>query len=317
MMPALYCVRYEMKKWLAVVLVASIAMNAWSLEFALPAKGNDVIGHLQFTTVQPGQDFYSIARHYDVGLYELVEANPGIDPAGPRVGTELIIPSEYVLPDVPRKGIVVNVAEMRMYYYPKGQHVVYTFPVGIGQVGWNTPLGKLHIVEKIKNPVWIVPDSIMKFRKAHGDPVPKIVREGPDDPLGRFAMRLSLHNYLIHSTNEPDGVGQRSSAGCIRMFPENIKQLFPMVPVGTPVNIINRPFKIGVQNGRILLEAHVPFKEDAKRYPKGGDFIIAMLKQRYGNQANINIALANAIAHQQSGVPAVIGKQYKRSGLSD
>jgi L,D-transpeptidase ErfK/SrfK len=300
-----------MKRFTTLLLVfmgLGVSTLTQALEFPLLAKGNDLIGHLQFTRVQPGQDFYSIARHFDVGLYELVEANPGVNPDGPDVGTELIIPSQYVLPNVPHKGIIVNVAEMRLYYFPKGRSVVYTYPVGIGQVGWNTPIGKLHIAEKIKNPIWIVPESIMKFRAAHGDPVPKIVREGPNDPLGKFAMRLSDHRYLIHSTNEPDGVGQRSSAGCIRMFPENIASLFPMVPVGTPVNIIDQPFKIGFDHGKLLLEAHVPFKEDAAKYPQGSDYIQGVLSA-YSKKhpASWSRAQANTIAQAQSGIPAVIG----------
>jgi L,D-transpeptidase ErfK/SrfK len=298
-----------MKRLICALITLICSVSAFALKFPLPAKGDDVIGALQFVQANPGEDFYNIARNNDVGLDELIEANPGITPNAVRAGTELIIPSRYVLPDVPRVGIVVNVAEMRLYYFPKGQSVVYTYPVGIGQLGWNTPLGKLHIAQKIKNPIWIVPESIMKFRKAHGDPVPKIVREGPDDPLGKFAMRLSNHRYLIHSTNEPDGVGQRSSAGCIRMFPENIASLFPMVPVGTPVNIIDEPFKIGQVNGAVVLEAHVPFKEDAKLYPKDGDFIMALLQKKYNGLAvNWNTTLVNQVANRQSGIPTVIGQ---------
>ena len=181
----------------------------------------------------------------------------------PHPGTVLIIPERVVLPPVPHVGIVINVAEKRLYYFRPQSHKVYVFPIGVGRADWETPLGRLRIYEKIKNPVWIVPESIMRYRKKHGDAINKIVQSGPDNPLGYYALRLSNHSYLIHGTNEPAGVGRRSSAGCIRLYSADIKSLFAMVKVKTPVLIINMPFKVvkDKSTDRIYMSFHEPFAE--------------------------------------------------------
>jgi L,D-transpeptidase ErfK/SrfK len=182
----------------------------------------------------------------------------------------VILPSRFVLPEAPRKGIVLNVAAKRLFYYPKSvpgePPVVHTFPISIGREGWATPLGSTRIVSKVKDPPWRVPASIRKEHAENGDPLPAVVPPGPDNPLGKFAMRLAVRgDYLIHGTNKPAGVGMRISHGCIRMNPEDIEWLFPQVPIGTPVHIVNQPLLLGVAEGALYLEAHPALEEDKAR----------------------------------------------------
>ncbi len=299
---------------ISAIMIGLLAQSGLALAFPKPLPNIDIIGHIQYAKVKPGDDLYTLALKYDVGFYEMVESNPGVDPDRPKVNTVVLIPSRYVLPNVPRKGIIINIAEMRLYYFPKSGSRVYTFPIGVGEMNWNTPLGKLHIIQKKKDPYWHVPKSIYEFRKKHGDPVPRVVKPGPNNPLGAFAMRLSNPSYLIHGTDEPAGVGQRSSAGCIRMYPKDIKQLFAMTSIGTPVNIINQPFKLGRENDQLVLEAHQPFKEDKAKYPKDGSFVVTMLQafaQSIANKAiQWDLPLAKQVAHDETGLPAVIGN-YK------
>lgn len=290
-----------------IALLLVVALPARALTFDVH-PGDDMVGQVHTVIVAPKQDFYTLARQYDVGFYELIEANPTVNPDAPRPGTAVILPSRYVLPNVAHQGIVVNVAEMRLYYFPKGTDEVITYPVGVGKQNWNTPLGQLHVMQKIKNPIWIVPESIRAYRAKRGDPVPKVMPAGPNNPLGDFALRLSNPRYLIHGTNEPDGVGQRSSAGCIRMYPENIAALFPVVPKGTPVHLINAPYKLGWHNGQLFFEAHVPFSEDQAQYRANGVWLEAMLKAFVGKDSvQINHKKAIRVARLETGLPVAIG----------
>lgn len=240
--------------------------------FDLPAAPVDVVGELQVIRSRAKDTFIDIAQAYDLGYDELVEANPGIDPWLPGDGTSIVLPSRFVLPDAPREGIVLNVASKRLFWFPKAAKgevpVVHTFPISIGREGWATPTGKTRITTKTKDPVWRVPASIRKEHAENGDPLPPVVPPGPDNPLGRHAMRLALPgDYLIHGTNKPAGVGMRVSHGCIRMNPEDIEWLFPQVATGTPVHIVNQPILVGTAGGQIHLEAHPSLEEDkSKRY---------------------------------------------------
>jgi L,D-transpeptidase ErfK/SrfK len=218
-----------------------------------------MIGKLQWVQTLPGENFHTIGRRYGVGYHEIVEANPGLDSEALEPGTPIVLPTYFVLPPGPRKGIVINLAELRLYYYGKGS--VLTYPIGIGRANWDTPLGKSYILAKLKDPIWHVPKSIQEASKKEGPILPDRVSPGEDNPLGPYALRLHYYNYLIHGTNEIEGVGRRSTAGCIRMFPEDIKELFDTVSKGTQVNIINEPYKIGWDGQKHLyLEAHLPLK---------------------------------------------------------
>ena len=225
---------------------------------------SDVVGKSQIILAEYEDTFIKLARQYNLGYEELVQANPSVDPWLPGEGTEIVLPTHFVLPKVPRQGIVINLPELRLYYYPDGESGrVITHPISIGRMEWGTPLGRSEIVSKTLNPTWYPPESIRQEHAADNRPLPKVVPPGPDNPLGKHALRLSLPGYLIHGTNKPSGLGMRVTHGCIRMFPEDIEALFKNVPVGTPVRIVNQPYKIGWTNDGFYLEAHPPLDQES------------------------------------------------------
>ena len=248
------------------------AATADAAEFWL-AEGEEVFGEVRVIEARHEDTFVGLARTYNVGYEELRHANPGVDAWLPGEGTKITIPTLYVLPRAPRRGIVVNVAELRLYYFPSesgpppegvapGSRRVVTHPISVGRMDWSTPLGTTSITAKVANPSWYPPQSIRDEHAARNDFLPRVVPPGPDNPLGRHAMRLGLPGYLIHGTNKPSGVGMRVTHGCVRMFPEDVEALYKTVPVGTAVNIVNQPVKIGwTADGTLYLEAHPPLME--------------------------------------------------------
>ena len=295
---------------LLVLGLCFMVQDAWAVKLPLPASGNDIAGKVQFARVEEGDTFATIAQRYDVGFYELVESNPEVNPDGPKPDTILIVPTRYILPHVPREGIVINLASMRLYYFPKGKKYFYTYPVGIGKQNWSSPLGELHIIQKIKNPIWIVPKSILKYRKEHGDPLPKKVLSGPDNPLGYFAMRLSDPTYLIHGTDDPSSVGRRSSAGCIHLYPEDIKALFSITRVGERVLMINQPYKVGWENHQLYVEAHLPLEEQRDELSNTSAVVVALINSMVGDglDSTIDWQKANQIIKEHMGIPTVVSR---------
>jgi L,D-transpeptidase ErfK/SrfK len=233
-----------------------------ALELPLPPPGEDVVGQVQVIKAKYEDTFADIGQANDIGYLEMVAANPGVDPWLPGGGTEVLLPTRYILPPGPREGIVINLAEYRMYYFPKDQNVVHTFPLGIGREGWGSPIAETRITGKIKDPAWYPPKSIREEHAADGDPLPTVVPAGPDNPLGPFKFTLGLSGYLIHGSNKKFGIGMRVSHGCFRMLNHNVLQLASMVPVGTTVRIINEPYKFGISAGKVYLEAHAPLEDD-------------------------------------------------------
>ncbi len=244
-------------------LLASLLLPATvsAASFPLPEPGDDVVGELVWVKTRYEDTLVALARRFNVGYEELRLANPGIDPWLPGEGTPVLIPSRFVLPDAPRRGIVINVAEFRLYYYPEPRvgekPVVVTYPVSVGRESWQTPLGTTRLTSKRVDPVWRPPESVRQEHAEMGDPLPSLVEAGEDNPLGRFAMNLGLPGYLIHGTNKPSGIGMRVTHGCIRLFPEDVESLFQQTRIGTPVHIMNQPYKAGWLNGRLYLEAHL------------------------------------------------------------
>jgi L,D-transpeptidase ErfK/SrfK len=249
---------------LPFLLLGSISFNAFGLSFTLPPEGNDLVGDIKTVTTVYEDTLSDIARNNDLGYTEMTEANPKVDAWLPGEGTEVIVPSRFILPPGPREGLVINLAELRLYYYPKGENRVITHPLGIGREGWSTPTGNGVITHKKELPTWRPPESIRKEHAEMGDPLPTVVPPGPDNPLGKHALYLSLTGYLIHGTNKPYGVGMRVSHGCIRLYPEDIASLFGQVPPGTKVHIINQPYKAGWHDGQLYVEAHQPLSEQRK-----------------------------------------------------
>ncbi|MEM7431784.1 MAG: L,D-transpeptidase family protein [Pseudomonadota bacterium] len=254
---------------LASILLLLAALPARAEIYPLPPEGYDVIGAVATTVARYEDTLVDIARRHGLGYQDIVRANPDVNVWVPGEGTEVVLPTRFVLPPGPREGVVLNLAEYRMYYYPTPKEgepaVVMTYPVSIGRMDWETPLGNTTVVAKAVNPSWYVPQSVLDEHAAEGRPLPRIVPPGPDNPLGTRAIRLGLPGYLIHGTNRPAGVGMRVTHGCIRMFPEDIEFVFPKISVNTPVRIINAPVKMGWAGDALVMEVH-PVLESA---PKG------------------------------------------------
>jgi L,D-transpeptidase ErfK/SrfK len=236
--------------------------------FELDGPDTDVVGYVQRTTIGPDDTLPDVARRFDVGYEEIVLANPGVDPWLPGVGREVVVPTEFVLPMAPHEGVVVDVAAMRIFYYPphkKGERqVVFTHPIGIGRVGWKTPEGTTTIVSRQKDPVWVVPKSVRDEHAEDGEKLPEKVPAGPDNPLGQYMFRLGWPSYLIHGTNKPYGVGMRSSHGCIRLYPEDIAVFFDLIPIGTKVTVVNQPYLFGWRDGTLYLQAYAALEDDKR-----------------------------------------------------
>ena len=267
-----------------------------------------VLGELQVTRARHEDTLADIARRFDVGYDELRRANPGVDPWLPGDGTTIVLPTLFVMPDGPRDGIVVNVAAMRLFYFPKAAkgapRTVVTYPIGIGKIGWATPIGATKVVSKRKGPVWTPPASVRKEHAANGDPLPARVPAGPDNPLGAYAMNLGWPSYLIHGTNKPPGVGMRASHGCIRLYPEDIESLFDQVAVGTKVTVVNQPLLAAWQGESLYVQSYpvpVEGEDDSKEpAPVVYDDKVAALLRRLAEQhgASVNTPLAEAVVTQ-------------------
>jgi L,D-transpeptidase ErfK/SrfK len=248
----------------APVVPKPTAMHRFTLD---PGAG-DVVGVVQRTVIGTEDTLPDIARRFDVGYEEMLLANPGVDPWLPGVGREVVVPTQFVLPAAPHEGVVVNVAAMRIFYYPPhkpGQpQVVYTHPIGIGKVGWKTPEGTTKIVGRQKDPVWVVPKSVRDEHAEDGEILPDKVPAGPDNPLGAYEFRLGWPSYLIHGTNKPYGVGMRSSHGCIRLYPEDIAVFYDLIPIGTKVTVVNQPYVFGWRDGNLYLQAYAALEDDTR-----------------------------------------------------
>jgi L,D-transpeptidase ErfK/SrfK len=291
----------------AALLVAGAAGAA---EYVLPANGDTVIG-LNTTDVATREDtLFDVARRNGIGYEEIRAANPGVDPWLPGEGTEILIPARFILPDAPREGIVVNLPEHRLYYYPpakKGEpRVVRTYPISTGRMDWKTPIGITKIVSKQVKPSWYPPESVLKEHEERGDPLPKVVPPGPDNPLGEYAMRLGIPGgaYLIHGTNKPTGVGMQVTHGCIRMYPENIEELFDLVPVNTRVNLVDQTTKVGWQRGTLYVERHPPLEgTDDPSHEDPAVMTALITRAAGGHSVDIDWQGAERAFLQATGVP--------------
>ena len=220
----------------------------------------------------------------------------------------MLLPLQFILPDAPRKGIVLNLANMRLFYYPPKQpDAVFTYPIGIGREGWNTPLGQTTIVAKTVNPAWTVPESIRREHAEKGDPLPAVVPPGPDNPLGKYALRLGFSSYLIHGTNKPYGVGMQVSHGCVRLYPEDIEVLFKKTSVGTPVRIIHQPYMTAWDGDMLYLEAHEPLQKWAGQKERQQKSLLKQLRQSAAEKgATVDWEKVDRILQRADGIPTPI-----------
>ena len=229
----------------------------------LVAKGDDVVGRPARVRLEKGDTLPDIARHFSLGINELSSANPGIDVWVPEAKEPVMLPLSFILPDAPRKGIVINLAAMRLFHYRGDSKwpMVSTYPIGVGTVERPSPMGQMYVDHKMYRPTWHVPASIAEDHRKKGDPLPAKVLPGPLNPLGEYALYLSKSTYLIHGTNKPASIGLRATNGCIRMYPEDVKRLYENTPVNTPVRIVNQPYLVGLRDGVVYLEVHTPFED--------------------------------------------------------
>ncbi|MDY7115263.1 L,D-transpeptidase family protein [Halomonas sp. SSL-5] len=250
--------------------------------YALPEESS-VIGESYTITVEEGDTLIDIAREHNVGYEEIRMANPDVSIWAPFADTEVTIPARRVLPDAEREGIVINLSELRLYYFSE-PGVVETYPISVGREEFATPVGVTKTTIKVKDPAWSPPASMRREAAARGEPVPSVVPAGPDNPLGRHAILLGIPSYLIHGTNKPEGVGMRVSRGCIRMFPQDIESLYERVPSGTRVNIIDQPFKAGWSaDGELLAQSYPALEENREGFEP---LMLAMdtLAQAFGEE---------------------------------
>ncbi|EPN9381770.1 L,D-transpeptidase family protein [Cronobacter malonaticus] len=261
--------------WLALAAGMTFgASQALANTYPLPAPGRGLIGETLYHTVaDDGGSLEAIAKRYNVGFLALLQANPGVDPYVPRAGSVLTIPRQMLLPDAPREGILINLAELRLYYFAPGENTVTVYPIGIGQLDGDTltPTMKTTVSQKRANPTWTPTANIRARYKAQGIDLPAVMPAGPDNPMGHHAIRLAAYGgvYLLHGTNADFGIGMRVSSGCIRLRDDDIKHLFSAVPVGTRVNIINAPVKASVEpDGRRFVEVHQPLSKRIEDDPK-------------------------------------------------
>ena len=296
---------------LAILLSCTLQARAETLN--LPPVDVDLVGEIRTTETKRDDTLLDVARRFDVGQDEIVLANPEVDRWLPRVGTKVVIPSRYILPRAERSGIVLNVPEMRLYYFPPAtrdqQAQILTYPVSIGRMDWITPIGVTKVLAKTENPSWRPPQSIREEAEASGEPLPEVIPPGPNNPLGNYALRLARPGYLIHSTNKPFGVGMRVTHGCVRMYPEDIEKFFPMVPVGTSVNIVDQPVKLGWLFDTLYIEVHPPLEEKQQDpsvlVETAADLIYTIKQQRplVLDRKALRVAL-----EKQNGIPVAIGQ---------
>ncbi len=267
-----------------------------------------LIGQVRPYRVRKGDTLIDLARYYDLGYNEIVDANPGIDPWVPAVGATILLPTEWVLPCCTYEGLVVNIPEMRLFFYRRAADdphttIVYTYPVGLGRDDWRTPSGKFKIRGKTVNPQWNIPESI---RQEHiterGDPRTFIPGGAPDNPLGKYRLELTLPLYGIHGTDIPWGVGMQVSHGCVRLYPEDIERLFPLVPVGTPGEFTYQPVKVGVRGGAVYLETHRDIYGYAPAFYREASALI----ERAGLAGRVDRELLEAALADEGGMPVRI-----------
>lgn len=287
----------------------------WGATFLLPTDGSNMVGRIHVITPDPSNTMLDIARHYDLGYNEITAANPGVSIWLPGAGNRIVVPTEFILPPRPWTGIVINIAQRRLYYFPQPKGnvpaTVVTFPTGISRPGWSTPLGKTRIIAKFKDPSWIVPKDIVEEHRSQGNAnFPDYFPPGPNNPMGMLALETGFSEIFIHGTNRPWGVGMRVSHGCVHLYPENAAALFSAVPVGTEVSIISQPFLVGTRNGVLYLSAAKPVAEypGSRMSPanQAAQVVVDYLTRQTGSLPDIDWDRIRKVADSESVLPVPI-----------
>ncbi|MCC5865706.1 MAG: L,D-transpeptidase family protein [Wenzhouxiangella sp.] len=282
--------------------------RTWPIE-----ADTEVIGELELDFARRSDTLMDIARWVSMGHFELRRANPEVDLWQPGEGTRVLVPSLFVLPEGPRDGIVINRAEKRLYFFHNdpetGQRQVTTYPIGIGKQGRETPLGSARVVTKLDNPAWYPTQGVIDDYASRGEVLPRRVPPGPDNPLGDHAIVLDLPGYLLHGTNRPDGVGMRVSQGCVRLYPEHIRDLVAAVPLGTSVHFIDQPIKVGQRDGNIYLKVLPDAEGDMPRREMVLDAVNEWFRNRGpGAEKHLDAAIIDQLLQSADGITRVIGR---------
>jgi len=287
------------------------SLSASAVEYPLPAANSRLVGqNVEYVVpADSKQPLEAIAAKYQIGLTGMMEANPGVDPYLPKPGSTLIVPHQLILPDTPRQGIVINVAEMRLYYYPKGSNTVEVLPIGIGQLGTDTPENWVTSVQRKKaNPTWTPTAKVHREYAAKGEPLPAVVPAGPENPMGLFALYIG-NLYAIHGTNASFGIGLRVSHGCVRLRNEDIEHLFHAVPVGTRVQFVNQPVKATQEpDGRRYLEVHEPLSRTFEELNSAAPSTLSISPAvgRFIAKADTDSHVVKQAFEDRSGIPTQI-----------
>ena len=304
--------RFSLRVAVILVAISASAPVRATVSYTLENPGDSMVGAMETVQARHEDTLPDIARANGLGFREIKLANPGVDTWLPGQGTEIVLPTRHVLPGTPKVGIVLNIPEMRLYYYPPqdaGQaSEVITHPIGVGRQGWATPYLDTRIIQKKTRPSWYPPESIRKEHAEMGDPLPRRVPPGPENPLGNYMMRLGMPEYIIHGTNKPFGIGMRVSHGCIRLYPEDIKSLYGQVKLNTPVRIVNQPYKVGRLEDKIYLEAHPYLEEDTEQFEGNLTSVVEMLIDITGERGyQVDWDLVKTVIAESNGIPVEIG----------
>ncbi len=288
-----------------------MGLPSGSQAFGVKKAYPSMIGSLQWYTTTYEDSLVDLARKYGLGYTEIVSANPGVDPWVPGKDKNILLPTAHILPDGPREGILINLADQRLYFFREDGRTVDSVPLGIGNAGWDTPKGRTKVVRKKKNPSWYVPKSVREEQPE----LPAIVQPGPDNPLGSYAVYLGWPAYLFHGTNKPFGVGRRVSHGCVRLYPEDISRLFPDIKIGTAVTVIDQPMKLARVGNQLMLEIH-PNQEQSDEVEQTGkhtsakpaEFEFRIAEAAGDDTHRIDWEKAKQAAKERRGIPVPILK---------
>ncbi|QBF83724.1 LysM peptidoglycan-binding domain-containing protein [Shewanella maritima] len=289
---------------------ALLSIAAHAVEYRLPTNGNSVVGENQYYVVPEGKTtLEAIAAKFQLGLTNMMQANPGVDPYLPTPGSTLIIPHQLILPNTKREGIVVNIAEMRLYYYPKNSNSVTVLPIGIGQVGRDTPENWVtKVYRKRANPTWTPTKNTREIYAAKGVTLPDVWPAGPDNPMGLFALYVG-NLFALHGTNADFGIGLRVSQGCVRLRDDDIEHLFNSVPVGTRVEFINQPVKVAEEsNGGRYVEVHEPLSRTQEEFESNEPVMLELDRKvtRFIAHAETDSFVIKRLLEQRTGMPTRI-----------
>lgn len=299
----------------AISALLLLSESSYATVYNLPANSRDNVvaeypNEIAVTRPQQSETLLDVARRFSLGQTEIVRLNQSLDRWLIKPNEVITLPNKRILPDSPRNGITLNIAEYRMYYYPQNASKVYSFAHGVGRQDWKTPLGKTSVQKKVKDPVWRPPESIRREHAAQGDPLPEVVPAGIHNPLGAYALYLNLPgDYRIHGTDIDKiyGIGMQITHGCVRMYPEDIDQLYHMVDVGTPVYIVKQPIKVGWLNNVLYVESHPDLEGEETTLEERTASAVTLIQKMSNVQfSDIDQSALHDALEKQTGNPTAI-----------